>query len=377
MTEQNALEWVRHPEHTTPEQNTGRNLISHLARAGQAANRVAAAHAFDDYRANRPAHTLRAQQSDLANFAYFLESIGIAGAPSGDALHTDPGAWQGMTHGLVLAYREWLMTQGYAIATVNRRLATVKIYAQLALAGESGKIHANGAQENGPTAHTPNGELERIKTVRGFGHKSGRNRDAKRRADGTPTRVGAKKPYKAVTLNAAQAKRLKSQPPTPQGRRDALLMALLLDHGLRCGEVAALEIDCFDLDNGTLTFYRPKVDKTQTHKLTAETWLALRAWIESGDAPTHGPILRGSRKGGALTQRGMSERAITGRVRDLGRAIGIDTLSAHDCRHYWATRATQQGTHPRALQQAGGWNSPAMVMRYVDESEIANAGVIL
>ncbi len=30
-----------------------------------------------------------------------------------------------------------------------------------------------------------------------------------------------------------------------------------------------------------------------------------------------------------------------------------------------------------ALQQAGGWNDPAMVMRYVDEAEIANEGVIL
>jgi integrase len=57
--------------------------------------------------------------------------------------------------------------------------------------------------------------------------------------------------------------------------------------------------------------------------------------------------------------------------------VGIDNLSAHDCRHYWATRATQLGTHPRALQQAGGWNSPAMVMRYVDESEIANEGVVV
>jgi integrase len=73
----------------------------------------------------------------------------------------------------------------------------------------------------------------------------------------------------------------------------------------------------------------------------------------------------------------MGERAITGRVRELGQSVGIDNLSAHDCRHYWATRATQLGTHPRALQQAGGWNSPAMVMRYVDESEIANAGVIV
>jgi hypothetical protein len=29
------------------------------------------------------------------------------------------------------------------------------------------------------------------------------------------------------------------------------------------------------------------------------------------------------------------------------------------------------------LQQAGGWNSPDLVMRFVDEIEIANAGVNL
>jgi integrase len=103
----------------------------------------------------------------------------------------------------------------------------------------------------------------------------------------------------------------------------------------------------------------------------------LRAWVENGDAPASGSLLRASRKGGALLARGMSDRAITGRVAELGRLVGIDKLSAHDCRHYWATRATQLGTHPRALQQAGGWNSPAMVMRYVDESEIANEGVVV
>lgn len=338
-----------------------------LTRAGQAANQAAARLAFDEYRANRPPQTLRAQQTDLACFAAFLTEIGITGAPTAEALFTEPVAWHGITYGLVLAFREWLMNQGYAIATVNRRLATVKVYAQLALSDV----------EAGPDAATINHELERIKAVRGFGHKHGRNRDAKRRAGGTPTRVGAKKAYKAVTLNAGHAKRLKSQPPTPVGRRDALLMCLLLDHGLRCGEVAMLQVDDFDLVSSTLRFYRPKVDKEQTHRLTADTELALRAWIESGDAPTHGPLLRRSRKGGHLAQPGMSERAITGRVRELGQLVGIDTLSAHDCRHYWATRATQLGTHPRALQQAGGWNSPAMVLRYVDESEIANEGVIL
>ena len=349
-----------------------------LALAGQAANQAAARIAFDEYRANRPAQPLRAQQSDLSSFATFLAAVGISNAPSGDALHTDPSAWQGITHGLILAFREWLMKAGYAIATVNRRLATVKSYARLALAGA---IEAEPLLGSAPeaTAATTAGviEVERIKAVRGFGHKNGRNRDVKRRENGTPTRVGAKKPYKAVSLNPAQARQLKQQPATPQGRRDALLMCLLLDHGLRCGEVAMLEVGDFDTNNGTMTFYRPKVDKRQTHQLTGDTLLALRAWIESGDAPQQGRILRGSRKGGALTHAGMGERAITGRVRELGQSVGIDSLSAHDCRHFWATRATQLGTHPRALQQAGGWNSPAMVMRYVDESEIANAGVMV
>jgi integrase len=341
-----------------------------LAQAGQAANQAAANLAFEEYRANRPAHTLRAQQGDLANFSTFLLRVGVGDAPSGERLQSDPAAWQGITHGLVLAYREWLMGEGYAIATVNRRLATVKTYAQLAL--ESVPLD--------PNALDAVSEIQKIRGVRAFGHKNGRNRDAKRQEKGTPTRVGAKKPYKAVMLSPQQALTLKQQPDTPQGRRDALLMCLLLDHGLRCGEVAALNVNDFDLRQGVLHFYRPKVDKEQTHKLTSDTLLALMAWIHSGDAPTHGRILRRSLKGGTLAAAdgaGMSDRAITARVRELGLGLGIANLSAHDCRHYWATRATQQGTHPRALQQAGGWNSPAMVMRYIDETDIANAGVNL
>jgi hypothetical protein len=50
-----------------------------------------------------------------------------------------------------------------------------------------------------------------------------------------------------VHIAQKQAKKLKSQPDTPQGRRDALLMCLLLDHGLRVGEVARLQVSDFDL----------------------------------------------------------------------------------------------------------------------------------
>ncbi|MBC8492724.1 MAG: site-specific integrase, partial [Chloroflexi bacterium] len=51
--------------------------------------------------------------------------------------------------------------------------------------------------------------------------------------------------------------------------------------------------------------------------------------------------------------------------------------SAHDCRHYWATQAARSGTPIDRLQDAGGWSSPAMPLRYVEAAKIANEGVRL
>ena len=73
----------------------------------------------------------------------------------------------------------------------------------------------------------------------------------------------------------------------------------------------------------------------------------------------------------------MTERAITGRVAILGEQLNIDKLSAHDCRHYWATHAVQQGTDAFALKDAGGWNSIAMPSRYVEAATVANDRVKL
>jgi integrase len=69
-------------------------------------------------------------------------------------------------------------------------------------------------------------------------------------------------------------------------------MCLLIDHGPRCGAVAGLQVSDFDLKAGEMRFYRPKMDKKQTHKLSADTARALAAWFDSGDAPPAGPLLR-------------------------------------------------------------------------------------
>jgi len=144
-----------------------------------------------------------------------------------------------------------------------------------------------------------------------------------------------------------QTKELKTQPDTPQGRRDVLLMALLLDLGLRVGEVVLLEVADFNLKENILHFDRPKVGIDQTHTLPADLKTAVAAWLSSGDCAPFGPVLRESGKGGRLTESGMSERAITTRVLTLEKAIGVFGLSAHDCRHYWATQAAKRGTDAR------------------------------
>ena len=352
-----------HPEGSTAQGSAGHAItpvrpapVAVPDHVGQVANRYAAQSAFADYRSRKADNTLRAQDADLATFAAYLGQVGVQVDPQ--ALATDPAAWQGMTWGLVKGFVAWMLKQGYAVGTVNRKLSTVKVYARLA--AQAGALDTQ--------------ELALIRSVQGYGRQEAKRVDERREQ----SRLGAKK-AEPVGLTAEQAQLLKtSHPDTPQGRRDALLMCLLLDHGLRVGEIAALEVTDFNLAEGVFTFYRPKVDMEQTHRLTPDALRAARAWFESGDAPAMGPLLRGSRKGGALTEAGMSERAITARVRALGRKLlGIDGLSAHDCRHYWATRAAAQGTDAFALRDAGGWSSLAMPSRYVEAAAIANERVRL
>ncbi len=170
-----------------------------------------------------------------------------------------------------------------------------------------------------------------IKSVQGYSFKEGKRIDDQRREADLATRKGAKKSG-AVSITPKEAAQLMKQPDTPQGHRDSLLMCLLLDHGLRVGEAVILEVKDFDLKVGELTFYRPKVDKTQTHKLTARTLKALQAYVTK-DAPKRGSIWRasaskkdGKKKVGTLTNQGATERGLTQAREDIRRGHWLDRL---------------------------------------------------
>jgi integrase len=254
----------------------------------------------------------------------------------------------------VEAFVKWLLQNRYSVATVNNRLSAVKKYAQLA--AKAGVLPAN--------------EIALIRAVNGYGRTEGKRIDARRPV----TRRGGKK-AEHTPLTHEQADKLKTDHAnTPQGRRDALLMCLLIDHGLRVGEVAQLRVTDFDLSSEEIRFYRSKVDRQQKHKLSQDTLQTTAAYFQH-DAPAAGRLLLGSLKNGRLTSTPMSDRSMTRRVCVLGDRLGIEKLSAHDCRHYWATYWAGRVDTFR-LQEAGGWSSLSMPRRYTEWAKVANEGMI-
>jgi integrase len=346
---------------------------SAIVIAGQAANQAAARATFADYRERRSANTVRSQDADLALFEDFLQ---LAGAPVMD-LSTNPAAWRGITWGLVEAFTKWQLADGYAIDSVNRRLSTVKAYAQLAL-----KAGALDVQE-----------YAMIRTVKGYGQKEKPNVDSKRRADGIETRrtekarvirkdgtpAGNSKKTAPIFLTKEQREALLSHDGSQQGKRDAFILLLMLDQGFRVSEVIRLQRADF-ASLPVITVYRPKTKTTQKHRLTEATLQAARAYLKH--APEIGNVWRnsaqkneGKAKRGKLTGQGMTANAVYKRVELLGRKIGIEGLSPHDLRHTFAERARRNPA--KLLQVAGGWNSEAMPLRYQKAGEIANDGLIL
>jgi integrase len=327
-----------------------------MAIAGPAANKHAAHAVFTDYRTRKAANTTRRQDADLALFAAYLKAMGL---PAGDFAE-EPKAWQGMTWGLVEGFVKWQLLKGYAVDSVNVRLSTIKTYAKLAL--RAGALDVS--------------EYAMLRTVQGYGHKEGKRIDEKRKADGMQVRVSTKKAH-SVIITEEEALRLINQDSTPRGIRDTFMLCLMLEHGLRVGEVEGLQVQNFDMPSRLMKFYREKVSKVQTHRLTDRTLEAARDYFKT--APKEGSLWRRTAARGQanLTTQGMTVGGIYKRVELLGRRIGIEGLSPHDLRHYWATNAARKGTPVKNLQVAGGWNSPAMPLHYIEAEAVANDGVIL
>ncbi len=317
---------------------------------------------FEDLHSRMSANTIKSYHKALERFREFLS----ARMEIGD-LFNDIQAWRSIRWGMVEGLKRSMVKQGFTPATINQTLSVIRIHAKEA-------VKANTMSRT---------EYAVLCTVEGYSQQAGRKMDMHRSRNNIPIRIGKKPPARTVILSEMDANKLKLQYDTPQGRRDTLLLCLLLDHGLRRGEVHILKAENTwiaiedDKEVGYFKFYRPKVDKYQTHRMSSDTLVAYKRYVNNGDCPETGYLIRSSNKNGTLGKPGMSCGAIYERVAELGQVQGIEGLSPHVCRHYYITVALRNKSNPSDLQQAAGWNSQSMLTIYRDDNAVANDGVNL
>ena len=185
-------------------QNDHGQLAHIMGQAGQTANKIAARQTFARHIEGKAKNTERRKRADLDLFESFLRSVNIPAV----GMFDNPQAWQGVTWGIVEAFKEWQLRQGYAIASINGRLSTVRTYAELA--AQAGVISAD--------------ELRMIQTVKGFSNKEKQHIDAKRKAEGVNTRIGSKKAKSIIVPEDVVTQLITTQDDTQQAKRDVLQM---------------------------------------------------------------------------------------------------------------------------------------------------------
>jgi integrase/recombinase XerC len=257
---------------------------------------------------NASAHTVKSYREDLTQALDFFRS-----RPGGSTL-----APAQLTTRLLRAHLAWLHEQGYAKATVARRLAAVRSWCRFLC--RQGLLSANPASGlRGP-------------------------------------RQDKKLPH---FIRREDMGRLLAAPPadTPLGLRDRAILETLYSAGLRVSELTGLNLADLDLDGGLATV-RGKGKRERLALLGPQAVDAVRAWQPArsalaGPRAETLPALFLNKNGTRLSSRSV------GRLLEKYLAqTGLDPrTSPHTLRHSFATHLLDAGADIRGVQELLGHRS--------------------
>lgn len=149
---------------------------------------------------------------------------------------------------------------------------------------------------------------------------------------------------------------------SPKGLRDAAILSLLADSGLRRAELVSLTVKHVDFERQLLYGFRRKGGSYGWASFGAATagrlhrWLAVRH-VAGTDALF--VAVGGSTPGSALTGEGL--RTI---VRKIGDTAGVPGVTPHAFRRSFACLLVEGGAPTRLVQELGGWADVRQVERY-------------
>ena len=132
--------------------------------------------------------------------------------------------------------------------------------------------------------------------------------------------------------------------PGEAARRDEMLVHLMLGAGLRIGAAVGIDIDDLDLAHGEVRIRRDKNDRSVTVLLSRELVTELRAFV--GERRS-GPLFATSRGSGITVRHAQRRFALAVAAAGLDRRI-----SAHSCRHTFATRLLQRTGNLQLVRHA-------------------------
>jgi integrase len=243
-----------------------------------------------------------------------------------------------LTRALLLEYRTSM--EGLAPSTVNVRLAAVR------------KL-VSEARKNGMISAEEADNLTSIPNIREKGIRMGNwlSREQARELLGVPDRS------------------------TLKGKRDYVIIALLVGCALRRRELASLEVaDIQQRENRwVIADLHGKGGRIRT--------IAIPAWVKKGidewhaaASVTEGPVLRSVSKGGGKIGDSLSDWAIWAVVAASAREIGIEQFGAHDLRRTCAKLCRKAGGDLEQIKFLLGHSSIQTTERYLgSEQEIAIA----
>jgi len=162
--------------------------------------------------------------------------------------------------------------------------------------------------------------------------------------------------------------------PTPAGRRDAALLAVLYTTGARRSEISTLRREHYDPGERSLRIIG-KGDKERLEYVHPQAAQLLGAWLALQDRPT-GPLFTPVHRSGAIQQRAMSDAAVRNVVVKRRRQANLPPMTPHDFRRTFIGNLLDAGVDLVTAQQLVGHASPATTARYDRRPERRRRGAV-
>jgi integrase/recombinase XerC len=268
---------------------------------------------------NASAHTVKSYREDLTQALEFFRT-----RLTGRAL--------GLTHlttRLLRAYQAWLHEEGYAKATIARRIAALRSWCRHLC--RQGTLAANPA-------------------------------------DGLRGPRQDKKLPRFLTEDGVAALLAAPMDDSPRGLRDRAILETLYSAGLRVSELTGLNLDDVDLDSGLATV-RGKGKRERLALLGPQALTALKNWLaaRANLLGNRGGRDKKGREAVFLNKNGtrLTSRSVGRLLEKYLTLAGVDPhASPHSLRHSFATHLLDRGADIRSVQELLGHRSLANTQIY-------------